>query len=89
MSGILNRGNLILGVAWALAIGVFLNRAGKIDAHAGGSKAPRTRAAQVTVSTPAAAADASAVDEAPVAVPVSTEPVGDALSRNDSARRLP
>jgi len=79
MNAVLNRGNLILGLAWALAIATFVNRAGKTDAHAGG-KAPRTHAAQVTVNAPAAG-------ETPVEVPVSAE-LGDALSRNDSGRPL-
>jgi hypothetical protein len=76
MTGILNRGNLILGLSWVMAIAMFVNRAGKLDAHAGGAKAPRARSAQVIVSTPA------------VEVPVAAE-LGEALSRNDSARPLP
>ena len=82
MNAVLNRGNLILGLAWALAIATFVNRAGKIDVQTGGAKAPRTRTVQVTVSAPAAA------DGAPVEVPVAAEPEG-ALSRNDSVRPLP
>ena len=77
MKAVLNRGNLILGLAWALAIATFVNRAGKIDAHTGGAKAPRTHATQVSVSEPAAEA-----------APVAAE-LGDALSRNDSGRPLP
>jgi len=80
MKSVLNRGNLILGLSWAMAIAMFINRAGKIDAQTGGAKAPRARSAQVTVTTPRA-------DEAPVEVPVAAE-LGDALSRNDSARPL-
>jgi hypothetical protein len=83
MKAVLNRGNLILGVSWALAIGMFLNRAGKTDAPtARGAKGPRVHAAQASVSAPA-------IEETPVEVPVSAEPVGEALSRNDSARPLP
>ena len=81
MKAVLNRGNLILGLAWAMAIAMFINRAGKIDAHTGGATAPRGHAAQVTVNAPA-------TEEPPVEVPVAAE-LGDALSRNDSARPLP
>lgn len=80
MKSVLNRGNLILGLAWALAIATFVNRAGKIDAHTGGAKAPRGHAAQVTVNAPVA-------EEPPVEVPVAAE-LGDALSRSDSVRPL-
>jgi hypothetical protein len=82
MKAVFNRGNLILGVSWALAIGMFLNRAGKMDAHPGGG-APQAHASQVIA--PAAAS----IEEAPIEVPVIAEPVGEALSRSDSVRPLP
>jgi hypothetical protein len=83
MNAVLNRGNLILGVSWALAIGLFLNRAGKMNAPPGGGT-PQAHASQVIA--PAAAAS---VEGAPVEVPVIAEPVGEALSRNDPVRPLP
>jgi hypothetical protein len=88
MKAVFNRGNLILGVSWALAVGMFLNRAGKMDAHSGAGvgKMPQAHAAPVTGTAPAAAAG---VDAAPVEVPVIADPVGDALSRNDAVRPLP
>ena len=75
MKGLLNRGNLILAISWALAVGVFAVR-GRTDADARDpSQGRHARAVQV------------APDAAAIAAPVGAEP-DEALSRNDSGRTL-
>jgi len=75
MKGLLNRGNLILAISWAMAVGVFVVR-GRTDAGAReASEARHARAVQV------------APDAAAIAAPVGAEP-DEALSRNDSGRTL-
>lgn len=75
MKGLLNRGNLILAISWAMAVGVFVVR-GRSDVDArDATEARHARATQV------------APDAAAAAMPMVAEP-DEALSRNDSARSL-
>jgi hypothetical protein len=85
MNGLLSRGNLILGVSWALAVTMFLARGRHVDGGVAGGAAkapPRVRVTQ-EITAPVVAPDAS-----PLEVPVSAE-IGDAVSRNDQAAPLP
>ena len=77
MKGLLNRGNLILGVSWAMALSVFVVRGGRDIRGAGASKALHAPAAQLDAAVPAAA----------VIAPVPAVP-DEALTRNDSGRTL-
>jgi len=72
MKGLLNRGNLILAISWAMAVGVFVVR-GRTDADA--RDAAESRHVQV------------APDAAAIAAPVGAEP-DEALTLNDSGRTL-
>ena len=75
MKGLLNRGNLILAISWAMAVGVFAVR-GRSDTDA--RDASQGRHARAVLVAPDAAA---------IAAPVGAEP-DEALSRNDSGRTL-
>ena len=77
MKGLLNRGNLILGVSWAMALSVFIVHGARDVRRAGAAKAPHAPAAQFDAAVPAAA----------VIAPASAVP-DEALSRNDTTRTL-
>ena len=84
MKGVLSRGNLILAASWAMAIGMFLARAGSTNGggNAGASSSsPRAQAPEQTVTVPVEPG-------AGLEIPVSVAP-GEALSRLDTARPLP
>ena len=77
MKGLLSRGNLILGISWAMALSVFVVRGGRPDVGGPGTvKATHAPTVQLDAAVPAAA-----VIAAP-AVP------DEALSRNDATRTL-
>jgi hypothetical protein len=83
MKGLLSRGNLILAVSWAMAIGMFVVRAGKADGVGhGGGRAPQNHAPQQ--------ANVVAVEVAPgVKTPAIVADPAAAISRNDPVRPLP
>ena len=82
MQGALSRGNLILAASWALAIGMFLAKAG--ETRGGGAAGARPPQVQMPEAVPAAAViGPAAVDEAPARdVPVAVDQ-GEAISRVD------
>jgi hypothetical protein len=77
MNGLFNRGNLILGISWAMALSVFIVHGGRDVRGVGASKAPHAPAAQLDAAVPAAA----------VIAPTSAVP-DEALSRNDATRTV-
>ena len=82
MSGVLSRGNVILAVSWAMAIGMFLNRAASTN---GGGRdvsppSPQARTPDAAATVVAPVEEASDV-EAPASLAVQP---GEALSRVDS-----
>ena len=75
MKGLLSRGNLILGVSWAMALGMFVARGGREQAtHTGAGRGHAAPAVREDLAVPAAAV-------------VAAEP-GAALTRNDAGRAL-
>ena len=79
MKGLLSRGNLILGISWALALSVFVVHGGRPDVGGPGvAKAPHAPTVQLDAALPAAAV---------IAAPGPAVP-NEALSRNDATRTL-
>lgn len=75
MKGLISRGNLILTLSWAMALGMFVVRAGKDDLRgAGGGRGHAAPAVREDLAVPAAAV-------------LAAEP-GAALTRNDPVRTV-
>lgn len=75
MKGLLSRGNLILAVSWAMALGMFIVRAERDQAaHTGAGKGHAAPAVRDELAVPAAAV-------------IAAEP-GAALTRSDPGRAL-